>query len=81
MSATIHIAGPAQLGGLYQTCERCGFVLQDYTGSTPMVVEGEDPTIASWPEGGRIGVIGNATYTLPDDRPLDDDETECRPTS
>jgi len=79
MIATIHVAGPPQLGGLYQTCTRCGHVLQDYTGSQPMVPEGEDPTIPTWPEGQRIAVSGNATWTIPPGLPLGHDQTECRP--
>lgn len=78
---TVHIAGPPQLGGLYQECTRCGYVLQDYTGSQPMVVDGEDTTISAWPEGRRIAVRGNATWVNADGASLDDDETECRSTS
>lgn len=78
MRATIHIAGPPQLGGLYQQCARCGHVLQDYTGSMPMVVEGQDPTVPTWIEGQRIGVYGGAMWMLGPDIPLDADEAECR---
>lgn len=82
--ATVHVAGPPQLGGLFQDCARCGHVLQDYTGSEVMVsVEPGDtapPTIGHWQEGGRIAQVGNATYVVPA-RPLDDDERECRPAS
>lgn len=81
MNATIHLAGPVQMGGLYQECSRCGFVLQDYTGGQPMVPEGMDTSIPVWPVGRRISVAGNATWTLADGIPLDADETECRSTS
>ena len=76
----IHTAGPPQLGGLHQQCARCGHVLQDYTGSQPMVVEDED-TISTWPEGRRIAVRDNATWVMAEDAPLDDDETECQAVS
>lgn len=78
MIATIHVAGPPQLGGLHQQCARCGHVLQDYTGSQLMVPDGQDTTIPSWAEGRRVGVRENATWTIPDGVPLDADETECK---
>lgn len=81
MNATIHVAGPVQLSGLYQACSRCGFVLQDYTGGMPMVVEGDDTTIPAWEEGKRIAVRENASWTLANDMPIGLGEEECRPTS
>lgn len=78
---TIHIAGPPQAGGLYQECARCGHVLQDYTGHQLYTPEGDDTTIAHWPEGRRIGVNDGLTWTLADHIPLNPDETERRPTS
>lgn len=78
---TLHTAGPPQFGGLYQACTRCGYVLQDYTGSQPMVVDGEDTTIATWPEGRRIAERGNATWVMADDALLDENETECKAVS
>ncbi|SFK92182.1 hypothetical protein SAMN05216275_14141 [Streptosporangium canum] len=78
MIATIHLAGPPQLSGLYQACVRCGHVLQDYTGRQVMVPEGQDPTLAVWPEGHRIAISGNATWTVANDAPLTNGETECK---
>lgn len=85
LPATIHVAGPPQFGGLYQTCTRCGHVLQDYTGGMPMVAVTEEATDVSlpvWPEGERIAVRGNGTWVIgPAGRELDHTERECRPTS
>lgn len=84
MKATVHLAGPPQLGGLYQECARCGHVLQDYTGGEVGVVAepGASTDIAHWTEGERIATAGNATWLIgPPGRPLDATETECRPTS
>ncbi|MEU8199503.1 hypothetical protein AB0C10_37540 [Microbispora amethystogenes] len=81
MKATVHVAGPPELGGYYQTCARCGHVLIDLTGSTPMVVEGQDPVIPVWPTGERVATIGNATYVVPTGRQLGADEIECRAAS
>jgi hypothetical protein len=79
---TIHIAGPAQMGGLYQDCSRCGHVLQDFTGGQPMTpTDQADRGIPAWTEGNRIAVNDNATWNIPDGEPLEDDETECRATS
>ncbi|MGI5155793.1 hypothetical protein [Microbispora sp. CA-102843] len=75
--ATVHVAGAPELGGYYQTCLRCGSVLIDLTGSTPMVVEGQDPVIPVWPAGERIAVAGNLTYVLAAGRSLGADEIEC----
>lgn len=44
-----HIAGPA---GLKQVCTRCGYVLQDFTGSGWCSESGKPP--GSWAEGGRV---------------------------
>ncbi|MGP3914353.1 hypothetical protein [Nonomuraea sp. 10N515B] len=80
--ATIHIAGEPRFGGLYQDCARCGHVFQDYTGGEVMTLE-EDAGlgIPYWTVGNRIAVNGNASWNIPDGEPLEDDETECRPTS
>ncbi|MDX3111387.1 hypothetical protein [Nonomuraea angiospora] len=78
---TVHVAGPPQMGGLYQECARCRYVLQDYTGGAVMIPEGQDLGIPHFPEGRRIAISGNAAWALADDVELDDDETECRPTS
>lgn len=78
---TVHIAGPPQMGGLYQVCIRCGHVLQDYTDGQPMVVDGEDTAIATWPEGQRIAIRGNATWVMSNTAELDDREAECRQAS
>lgn len=85
--ATVHTAGPPQLGGLYQACTRCGHVLQDYTGGMPMVAvtddaDAQDVSLGVWPEGERVATSGPATWVIgPAGRELDDDERECRPTS
>ena len=77
---TVHIAGPAQLGGLYQECARCGHVLQDYTGGQVMIPEGQaDKGIASWLEGGQVAVDGNASWVVGDFPPMG--AAECRPAS
>lgn len=84
MIATIHVAGEVQLGGLYQECSRCGFVLQDYAGrQVATVVEPGQPapTLPAWPVGKRIGMAGPATWVLSDDAVLESDERECRATS
>jgi hypothetical protein len=78
MKATVHVAGPVQRGGAYQQCTRCGHALIDYTGSTPMVVEGEDLEIGVWPEGSRVAVSGAASWVLSSDALLDPWETECQ---
>lgn len=78
----VHIAGPPQMGGLYQTCSRCGYVLQDYTGGQVMVPEDQaDRGIGIWSVGKRVAVNGDASWRVPDDAPLDDGETECRAAS
>ena len=70
---TVHLAGHPQMGGLYQTCPRCGYILQDFTGSGVVVVDvatdpAADTTLPTWPEGERIGVFdqaGGATQRTP----------------
>jgi hypothetical protein len=69
------------MGGLYQECARCGYVLQDFTGGVIMVPDGQDAGIPTFPEGWRLVVRGNATWVKADDAPLDDDEIECKATS
>ncbi|MEV0616147.1 hypothetical protein AB0I81_22730 [Nonomuraea sp. NPDC050404] len=78
---TVHVAGPPQMGGLYQECSRCGYVLQNFTGGMIMVPEGQDTEIPTFPEGRRIVISGKAAWVLADDRELEDGETECRPAS
>lgn len=79
---TIHIAAEPQYSGLYQACSRCGHVLQDYTGGQPMTLQEDAGTgIPSWTPGNRVAVKDNATWNIPDGEPLEDDETECWPTS
>ncbi|MGP4092976.1 hypothetical protein [Nonomuraea sp. KM90] len=78
---TVHIAGPPRMGGLYQECSRCRYVLQNYTGGMVMVPDGQDAEIPHFPEGWRIVISGNAAWAKADDAELDDGETECRPAS
>lgn len=81
-SVIVHIAGPPRMGGLFQECARCGYVLQNYTGSVVMVPEDQaDRGIPSFPEGRRLVVSGNATWVKADDAPLESHEADCRPIS
>lgn len=77
----VHIAGPPRMGGLFQECARCGYVLQNYTGSVLMVPDGQDTGIPTLPEGRRIVISGNATWVKADDAELVDGEIECRSVS
>lgn len=82
MSTTVHVAGPVQLGGLYQQCARCGYVLQDYTGGQVMVPEGQaSQGIPAWAVGGRVAVDGGAKWVVLGDAPLDVGQVECQPVS
>ncbi|MFC6081015.1 hypothetical protein [Sphaerisporangium aureirubrum] len=77
---TIHVAGEPQMGGLYQQCARCGHVLQDFTGSQPMVPEGQDSAIPYWTPGRPVAVDGNRTWLVADrDRGPLGGEAECEP--
>ncbi|MER7063969.1 hypothetical protein [Streptomyces albidoflavus] len=79
---TVHVAGPPQMGGLYQECARCSYVLQDYTGGAIMIPEDQaDTGIPTFPEGWRIVISGNAAWAKAEDAELCEHETECRPTS
>lgn len=55
---TVHVAGPIQREGRYQTCARCGEVLTDDTAGPPC----EDGDHNCWIPGGLVAV--NATGDL-----------------
>ncbi|MEU4578982.1 hypothetical protein [Nonomuraea sp. NPDC023979] len=78
----IHVAAEPTFGGLYQECSRCGYVLQDYTGSHPMVPEDDAGMgIPFWSVGRPVAVQGTATWVMPDGAELAPGEIECRATS
>ncbi|MDL4812800.1 hypothetical protein [Actinomadura opuntiae] len=84
LTATVHVAGPPQFGGLRQQCAPCAHVLHDYTGTEIAFAlqpgEPEPPTVGHWTEGAQVARVDGLSYLI-QGRALDDDERECRPAS
>lgn len=61
-----HIAGPpVQVGAhLRQRCSWCGAALIDYALDRIGVLEGDDPTPATWPAGELVEVDGGLSHVV-----------------